>query len=57
MAILLNFSINNNYKYHRFSKTLLKKSLEFVLYKKNNIIIFNSSFILLLIEVDLIIKK
>lgn len=40
-----------------FFKTFFNQSFKFVLYKKNNLILFNLSFILLLIEVDPILKK
>lgn len=41
------FCPNAGYKQDRFSKTLLEKSLKLVLSKKNNIIIFDPSLILL----------
>lgn len=57
LKILLNFSPDVYYKYDRFSKTLPKKSFKFVLIKKNDIFAFNLSFILLLVEINLISKK
>lgn len=55
--IMLNLDLNINYKYNRFLKILLEKSLKFVLNKKNNIIVFNLRFVLLLVEMNLILKK
>lgn len=57
LKVLFDFIINIIYKYSRFFKTLLKKGFKFVLYKKSNFVLLNSSFVSLLIEVDFILKK
>lgn len=57
LKISLNLSPNTNYKYSGFSKTLLKKTFKFVLSKKNDIIIFNLSLILMLTKFNLILEK
>lgn len=57
MGILFDFSSDAYYKYNRFFKTLLEKSLEFVLYKKDGIIVFNLSLVLLPAKIDLITEK
>lgn len=57
LKILLNFGTNANYKQDKFSKTLLEKSLEFFLSKKNGIVTFNLNFILLPTEVNFVSKK
>lgn len=53
MEILLNIG----YKQDRFSKTLLEKDLRFVLNRKDGIVTFNLSLVLLLAEVDSVAKK
>lgn len=55
--IPLYFSPDAGYKSNRFSKTLSEKSLEFVLNKRNNTIIFNLSLILLSEKVDFISEE
>lgn len=55
--MLLNFTSDTSYKRSRFSKTPLKKSLEFVLSGKYSTIIFNFSFVLLVAEVNFILNK
>lgn len=57
LRISLDFSLDTGYKGSRFSKTLLKKNLEFVSNKKNGTIAFNLSFVLLQIEVDSVLEK
>lgn len=57
LKILLDFNTNISYKQCRFFKTYSKKGLEFILNIKNGIIVFNLSFVLLLIKVDPIIEK
>lgn len=57
LRILLDFNTNASYKHCRFFKTYSKKGLEFVPNIENSIIVFNLSFVLLLIEVDPIIEK
>lgn len=57
LRILFNFCLNIGYKQGRFSKFLLKKGVKFVLSKKNGIVVFNLSLILLLAEVNLILRK
>lgn len=57
LGIALNFCLNIGLKWGRFSKTLLKEDLKFVLWKKDDIIAFNLSLVLLLAEVNLILEK
>lgn len=57
LRILFNFNPDVYQKYNWFSKTLLKKDIKFVLYKRNNTIIFNLSFVLLQVEINLIAEK
>lgn len=57
LKILLDLGLNTYYQYGRFSETLLEKDFKLIVNKKNNTIIFNSSFILLLIEVDFVLEK
>lgn len=45
------------YKDSRFSKTLLKKSLKFILYEGVSFVLFNLNLILLPMEVDFFLKK
>ena len=52
LGILLNLGPDTSYKQGRFPKTLLEKSLQFLLSKKNDIVAFDFSLILLLIEID-----
>lgn len=55
LRILFNLTLNVSHKYNKFFATLSKKSFEFILSNKKSIVAFNLSFILLLIEVELII--
>lgn len=57
LRIPLDFCLNANYKGDGFSKTLQKKSVKFFLSKKDDIITFNLSLVLLPTEFDLISKK
>lgn len=57
LGILFKLNLDAGYIYSRFSKTLLEKSLIFVTNKKNNIIVFNLSLMLLLAKIDLIPEK
>lgn len=50
LEISLNFKPDTGHKHNRFSKTLLKKDFKFVLSRRDNTIVFNLSFILLLIQ-------
>lgn len=52
LKILFNLATNAVYKYSRFSKTLLKKNLEFFLRKKVDLILFFLCFILLLFKIN-----
>lgn len=54
---MLDFSSDISYKSGKFFKILLKKSLKFISIRKNGIIIFNLSLILLSTEVDPILKE
>lgn len=51
------FTPNVVYKQNRFPKTFYQKDLKFVLKEKSNPITFDWGLILLLIEVNLILKK
>lgn len=57
LRILLNLNSDASQKRVRVFKTLVKKSFIFVLKGWGGNIIFNLSFVLLLIEIDLIIEK
>lgn len=57
LKISLNLSLDAIYKYCRFSKTILEKSLKFILNKKNRTIAFNLNFVLLPAKVNLILEK
>lgn len=57
LTISLNFYSDTGYEQDRFSNNLLKKYLKFILNKRNSIVAFNLSFILLLVKVDPISKK
>lgn len=57
LRILLYLSPNADYKGGRFSKTLPKKGVEFVLSKEDSTIKFNLGFLLLPAEIDSISKK
>lgn len=56
LRIPLDYSPDTNHKNGGFSKTLLKKSLKFVLSKRDGTIIFNLGLLLLLAKVDFILK-
>lgn len=57
LGILLDLSLNANYKEDKFFKTLLKKDLKFVLSRKNGIIAFNLSFMLFPAKIDFVLKE
>ena len=57
LKILLDLSLDVSYKQGRFSKALSEKSFKLVLSKRNGIIVFNLSFVLLPAEVDPISEK
>lgn len=57
MRILLNFSLDASHKQSRFSKTLLKKDLEFISSRKSSIVVFDLGFVLLPAEINLIAEK
>lgn len=57
LKILLNLSFNADYKQNKFSKTLPKKDLKFVLNKRDDIVAFKLSFVLLPVKVNLILKN
>ena len=57
LEILFDLGQDVSHKQGKFSKTLLEKSFEFVLSRKNGIIAFNLRFVLLSIESNLISKK
>lgn len=57
LGILLDLSLDASYKRGRFSKTLLEKSLKFLLSEGDSAVTLYLSLILLLAEVDLVSKK
>lgn len=57
LRILLNFCLDIDYKQGGFSNILLKKSFKFISSKRNGIIAFYLSFVLLPVEVNPISKK
>ena len=52
LEVLFNLTPDTIYKCSRFSKTLLEKSLKFVLCEKGGLRLFNPSFILLLAKIN-----
>lgn len=57
LGVFFNLTLDIIYKRNRFSKTFPKKSLKFVPYRGCGPVILDLSLILLLVEVDLILKK
>lgn len=57
LEVLFNFILDIIYKYGKFSKTLLKKSLEFILSKKVDFILLFLIFMLLSSKIDPILEK
>ena len=57
LEILLDLGLDASYKQSGFAETLPKKGLEFVPSRRNAIVAFNLSFLLLLAEVNLVSKK
>lgn len=57
LAVFFNLTLDAIYKHNRFIKTWLEENLKFVLYKRNNAILFNLNFTFLLKKVDLILEK
>lgn len=57
LRVCINFTSNVVYKYNKFSKIFLKKSLKYVSYKRGGFVSFDTGLILLLGEIDLILKK
>lgn len=57
LKILLDFCLDASYKGGRFSKALPKKSLEFILNRRDGTIVFNLCLVLLQAEVDSIPEK
>lgn len=55
--ILFNLSSNANHEGHRFSKTLVKKSFEFISSRRDSTITLNLRLVLILIKVDPISKE
>lgn len=54
LGILFNFGLNASYKQIGFLEILIEKNIEFVLSEQDRI--FNLSFVMLLIEVNIILK-
>lgn len=57
LRILFNVSPDTSHKQNRFSKTPLKKSLKFILYKSNSFVAFILTFFLLLVEINLVFEE
>lgn len=57
LRILLNFYLNIGYKKGWFSKILLKKGLKFVTSREDGTIIFNLSFVLLPVKINLVVEE
>lgn len=57
LAILLNISLDAGHNGAWVFKVLLEKNFEFILSRKNAIIVLNLSLLLLLIEIDYISEK
>lgn len=57
LEISLNLDLNAGYKWYGFFKILLKKNFKFISNRKDYIVAFNLGFMVLLIEVDFILKK
>lgn len=55
--ILFNFDLVANYKQSKFSKTMLEKSLKFILTKEDRIATFDMNYVLLLAKINLVSKK
>lgn len=56
LRFFFNLTLDIIYKCNRFFKAFLKKNFKFVLYKNNNLILFNLSLILLLVKIDFFLK-
>lgn len=57
LGILFNFCSNIGYKQGGFFEILLKKSRKFEPNKRDSIVIFNLSFVLLPVKVDFVAEK
>lgn len=57
LKIPLNLNLNASHKYNGFSKTLLEKSLEFILSGRGGTIVFDLSLMLPLTKIDFIAKE
>lgn len=57
LEIPLNFNLDTDYQYNKFSQTMSKKRINFDLSKKDSIVAFNLNIVLLLVEIDFISKK
>lgn len=57
LQVYFYFTSDVVYKYGRFSRTLLKECLEFILYKESDPVLLSLGFVLLPIKVDSISKK
>lgn len=57
LKAFFNFTLNIVYKYYRFFEKFFKKNFKFILYKKVGFIQLNLRLILLLVKVNLILKK
>lgn len=56
LGIPLNLRLDVDHKQDRFSKSLIKKDLEFVLSKEDSLVALNLDLVLLLAKVDSILK-
>lgn len=57
LKVFFNFVLDTIYKYSKFFKALLEKSLEFFPGEKGSPVLFFLRFMLLLLKIDFIIKK
>lgn len=57
LKVALNFILDIIYKRSRFLTLFIKKDLQFVLYKKDDLIIFEQSLILLPAKANFILKE
>lgn len=57
LKVFFNFVLDTIYKYSKFFKALLEKSLEFFPDKKGSPVLFFLRFMLLLLKIDFIRKK
>lgn len=57
LRILLNLSLDVNYKQGGFFETLVKKNFKFALSRRDNIVVLNLTLMLLPAKIDFILEK